>query len=73
MLRVWPGSGISSRSAPTSTGLRDTMANSPRLSGGMLPKHIATGILTLIEQRAFTTPSVVSPDRLASSADCHKS
>jgi hypothetical protein len=33
------------------------MASSPRLSGGMLPKHIATGILTLIEQRAFTTLS----------------
>jgi hypothetical protein len=58
---------------PHVLSLRDTMASSPRLSGGMLPKHIATGILTLIEQRAFTTPSVVSPDRLASSADCHKS
>jgi tRNA A-37 threonylcarbamoyl transferase component Bud32 len=30
--------------------LRDTMAGSSRLSGGILPKHIATGILTLIER-----------------------
>ena len=32
--------------------LRDTEAGSSRLSGGMLPEHIATGILTLIERLA---------------------
>jgi len=36
---------------PDVLSLRDTMAGS-RLSGGMLPKHIATGILTLIERLA---------------------
>jgi tRNA A-37 threonylcarbamoyl transferase component Bud32 len=34
---------------PDVLSLRDTMAGSLRLSGGILPKHIATGILTLIE------------------------
>jgi hypothetical protein len=36
---------------------------SPRLSGGMLPTHIATGILTLIEQpatRDHDTPRCLS-------------
>ncbi len=37
---------------PHVLSLRDTMAGSSRLSGGMLPKHIATGILTLIERLA---------------------
>jgi Ser/Thr protein kinase RdoA (MazF antagonist) len=32
--------------------LRDLMNGSSRLSGGMLPEHIATGILTLIERLA---------------------
>jgi Ser/Thr protein kinase RdoA (MazF antagonist) len=35
---------------PDVLSLRDTMAGSSRLSGGMLPRHIATGILTLIER-----------------------
>jgi Ser/Thr protein kinase RdoA (MazF antagonist) len=37
---------------PDVLSLHDTMAGSSRLSGGMLPKHIATGILTLIERLA---------------------
>ena len=37
---------------PHVLSLRDTMASSPRFSGGMLPKHIAAGILTLIERLA---------------------
>jgi Ser/Thr protein kinase RdoA (MazF antagonist) len=37
---------------PHVLSLRDTMAGSSRLSGGMLPNHIATGILTLIERLA---------------------
>ena len=37
---------------PHVLSLRDTMAGSSRLSGGMLPKHIATGILTVIERLA---------------------
>lgn len=35
---------------PDVPSLRDTMAGSSRLSSGILPKHIATGILTLIER-----------------------
>ncbi len=35
---------------PDVLSLRDTMNGSSRLSGGMLPKHIATGILSLIER-----------------------
>jgi tRNA A-37 threonylcarbamoyl transferase component Bud32 len=35
---------------PDLLSLHDTMAGSSRLSSGMLPKHIATGILTLIER-----------------------
>jgi Phosphotransferase enzyme family len=35
---------------PDVLSLRDTMAGSSRLSSGILPKHIATGILTLIER-----------------------
>jgi aminoglycoside phosphotransferase (APT) family kinase protein len=35
---------------PDVLSLRDTMAGSSRLSGGMLPEHIVTGILTLIER-----------------------
>ncbi|HTI80565.1 MAG TPA: aminoglycoside phosphotransferase family protein [Acetobacteraceae bacterium] len=37
---------------PDVFSLRDLMTGSSRLSGGMLPKHIATGILTLIERLA---------------------
>ena len=37
---------------PDVLSLRETMDGSSRLSGGMLPKHIATGILTLIERLA---------------------
>jgi streptomycin 6-kinase len=37
-------------SPPDVLSLRDTMAGSSRLSGGILPKHIAAGILTLIER-----------------------
>jgi Phosphotransferase enzyme family len=37
---------------PHVLSLPDTMAGSSRLSGGMLPKHIAAGILTLIERLA---------------------
>jgi hypothetical protein len=37
---------------PDVLSLRDTMAGSSRLSGGMLPEHIATGILSLIERLA---------------------
>jgi Ser/Thr protein kinase RdoA (MazF antagonist) len=37
---------------PGVLSLRETMDGSSRLSGGMLPKHIATGILTLIERLA---------------------
>jgi len=35
---------------PDVLSLRDRMAGSSRLSSGILPKHIATGILTLIER-----------------------
>ena len=35
---------------PDALSLRDWMDSSLRSSGGMLPKHIATGILTLIER-----------------------
>jgi len=35
---------------PDVLSLRDTMAGSSRHSGGMLPEHIATGILALIER-----------------------
>ena len=35
---------------PDVLSLRDTMNGSSRLSGDMLPKHIATGILNLIER-----------------------
>ena len=35
---------------PDVLSLRDYMDGALRLSGGMLPKHIATGILTLIER-----------------------
>jgi Phosphotransferase enzyme family len=35
---------------PHVLSLPDTMAGSSRLSGGMLPKHIAAGILTLIDR-----------------------
>jgi len=35
---------------PDVLSLHDTEAGSSRFSGGMLPKHIATGILTLIER-----------------------
>jgi Ser/Thr protein kinase RdoA (MazF antagonist) len=38
---------------PDVLSLRDTMAGSSRLSGGMLPEHIATGILSLIERLAL--------------------
>ena len=37
---------------PDVLSLHDTEAGSSRFSGGMLPKHIATGILTLIERLA---------------------
>jgi Ser/Thr protein kinase RdoA (MazF antagonist) len=37
---------------PDVLSLRDTMAGSLRLSGGMLPEHIATGILALIDRLA---------------------
>jgi hypothetical protein len=39
-------------SPPDVLSLRDTMAGSSRLSGGMVPEHVATGILTLIERLA---------------------
>jgi hypothetical protein len=39
-------------SPPDVFSLRDLMNGSLRLSGGTLPKHIATGILTLIERLA---------------------
>jgi Ser/Thr protein kinase RdoA (MazF antagonist) len=37
---------------PEVLSLRDTMAGSSRLSGGILPEHIATAILSLIERLA---------------------
>jgi Ti-type conjugative transfer relaxase TraA len=54
-----PGDRILFRENNRDLGVKNG-ASSPRLSGGMLPKHIATGILTLIEQRAHDTQRCLS-------------